>query len=82
MITAVISALRQLAERREGTVAILFGLCAIPAVVAAGIGVREVVVDANGAIRIIVGEPANTSSVVDNQDDLDRELAEFERARE
>jgi hypothetical protein len=54
---------------------------AVRAVVAAGIGVREVVVDANGAIRIIVGEPANTSSVVDNQDDLDRELAEFERAR-
>jgi hypothetical protein len=53
---------------------------AVRAVVAAGIGVREVVVDANGAIRIIVGEPANTSSVVDNQDDLDRELAEFERA--
>lgn len=54
---------------------------AVRAVVAAGIGVREVVVDANGAIRIIVGEPVNTSSVVDNQDDLDRELAEFERAR-
>lgn len=54
---------------------------AVRAVVAAGIAVREVVVDANGAIRIIVGEPANTSSVVDNQNDLDRELAEFVRAR-
>src|ERR1700749_1233534 len=39
MISAVITALRQFTERREGTVAILFGLCAIPAVVAAGMAI-------------------------------------------
>jgi Flp pilus assembly protein TadG len=39
MITAVITALRQLAERREGAIAIIFALCAIPAVIAAGMAI-------------------------------------------
>src|SRR5689334_20326333 len=39
MITAFITALRQLAGRREGAVAIIFGLCAIPAVIAAGMAI-------------------------------------------
>jgi Flp pilus assembly protein TadG len=39
MITAVIMALRQLAERREGAIAIIFALCAIPAVIAAGMAI-------------------------------------------
>ena len=39
MITAVITALRQLAERCEGAIAIIFALCAIPAVIAAGIAI-------------------------------------------
>src|SRR5271163_258514 len=39
MITAVITALRQLAERREGAIAIIFALCAIPAIIAAGMAI-------------------------------------------
>jgi Flp pilus assembly protein TadG len=39
MITAVIAALRHLGKRREGAVAIVFGLCAIPAVIAAGMAI-------------------------------------------
>lgn len=39
MITAVITALRRLAERREGAIAIIFALCAVPAVVAAGMAI-------------------------------------------
>jgi Flp pilus assembly protein TadG len=39
MINAVITALRQLAERREGAIAIIFALCAIPAVIAAGMAI-------------------------------------------
>jgi Flp pilus assembly protein TadG len=39
MITAVITALRQLAVRREGAIAIIFALCAIPAVIAAGMAI-------------------------------------------
>jgi len=39
VITAVITALRQLAERREGAIAIIFALCAIPAVIAAGMAI-------------------------------------------
>jgi Flp pilus assembly protein TadG len=39
MITAATTALRRLAERREGAVAIIFGLCAIPAVIAAGMAI-------------------------------------------
>jgi Flp pilus assembly protein TadG len=39
MIMAVIMALRQLAERREGAIAIIFALCAIPAVIAAGMAI-------------------------------------------
>lgn len=39
MIAAVTIALRQLAARREGAVAIIFGLCAIPAVIAAGMAI-------------------------------------------
>ena len=39
MITTIITALRQLAERRDGAIAIIFGLCAIPAVIAAGMAI-------------------------------------------
>jgi Flp pilus assembly protein TadG len=39
MITTMITVLRQLAERREGAIAIIFGLCAIPAVIAAGMAI-------------------------------------------
>ncbi len=39
MITTIITALRQLAGRRDGAVAIIFGLCAIPAVIAAGMAI-------------------------------------------
>src|SRR5271166_1563889 len=39
MITTVITILRRLTERREGSVAIMFGLCAIPAVIAAGMAI-------------------------------------------
>jgi len=39
MITTIITVLRQLAERREGAIAIIFGLCAIPAVIAAGMAI-------------------------------------------
>ncbi len=38
-ITAAIALLRRLAERREGNVALMFGLCAIPAVIAAGMAI-------------------------------------------
>jgi Flp pilus assembly protein TadG len=39
VIIAVLTALRQLAERREGAIAIIFALCAIPAVIAAGMAI-------------------------------------------
>jgi Flp pilus assembly protein TadG len=39
MITAVITALRQLADRREGAIAIIFALCAIPAIIAGGMAI-------------------------------------------
>src|ERR1700720_4996487 len=39
MITTIITALRQLAERRDGAIAIIFALCAIPAVIAAGMAI-------------------------------------------
>ncbi|MBV9374071.1 MAG: hypothetical protein JO320_03250, partial [Alphaproteobacteria bacterium] len=39
VITAVIITLRQLVARREGAVAMIFGLCVIPAVVAAGMAI-------------------------------------------
>jgi Flp pilus assembly protein TadG len=39
MINTIITALRQLAERRDGAIAIIFGLCAIPAVIAAGMAI-------------------------------------------
>src|SRR5580693_10726822 len=39
MITTVMNILRGLAERREGSVAIMFGLCSIPAVIAAGMAI-------------------------------------------
>jgi Flp pilus assembly protein TadG len=38
-ITAVITTVCKLAERREGNVAMMFGLCAIPVVVAAGMAI-------------------------------------------
>ena len=38
-ITAVLALLRRLAERCEGNVALMFGLCAIPAVIAAGMAI-------------------------------------------
>ncbi len=38
-IIAAIATLRQLAERRDGAIAIIFGLCAIPAVIAAGMAI-------------------------------------------
>ena len=38
-IIAAIATLRQLAERRDGAVAIIFGLCAIPAIIAAGMAI-------------------------------------------
>jgi hypothetical protein len=50
---------------------------AVRAVIAAGVDVREVMVDANGAIRVIVGRVEAPPL----GDDLDRELAEFERLR-
>jgi hypothetical protein len=50
---------------------------AVRAVIAAGVDVREVMVDANGAIRVIVGK-VETPPL---GDDLDRELAEFVRLR-
>jgi Flp pilus assembly protein TadG len=39
MISTVTIVLRKLVERREGAVAIIFGLCAIPAVIAAGMAI-------------------------------------------
>jgi Flp pilus assembly protein TadG len=38
-ITAVIAGFRRLARRRDGNVAVMFGLCAIPAVIAAGMAI-------------------------------------------
>ncbi len=38
-ITAVITGMRRLIERREGSVAIIFALCAIPIFIAAGMAV-------------------------------------------
>jgi Flp pilus assembly protein TadG len=38
-ISAIIAAVRRLAKRRDGSVAIMFGLCAIPAVIAAGMAI-------------------------------------------
>jgi Flp pilus assembly protein TadG len=35
-ITAVVAGLRRLIKRCEGNVAMMFGLCAIPAIIAAG----------------------------------------------
>ena|SRR5215469_12127977 len=39
MINGMIGGLRRLAVRREGAVAIIFGLCAIPAIIAAGMAI-------------------------------------------
>ena len=39
VITAIITGLRQLAKRHEGAVAIIFGLCVIPAIIAAGMAI-------------------------------------------
>jgi Flp pilus assembly protein TadG len=38
-ITAITAGLRQFAKNREGAVAIIFGLCAIPAIIAAGMAI-------------------------------------------
>lgn len=39
VITAITAGLRQFAKNREGAVAIIFGLCAIPAIIAAGMAI-------------------------------------------
>jgi hypothetical protein len=40
---------------------------AVRAVVAAGVEVREVVIDSTGAIRLIAGKPANTEAPVNEE---------------
>jgi hypothetical protein len=40
----------------------------VRAVVAAGVDVREVMVDANGAIRVIVGKPTSVADVINEWD--------------
>jgi hypothetical protein len=47
---------------------------AVKAVTAAGVGIARVEIDKAGKIVIVTGKPA----VAGLQDDLDRELAEFE----
>jgi hypothetical protein len=51
---------------------------AVKAVVAAGVGIARVEIDKSGKIVIVTGTPQEPAP----QDDLDRELAEFEARHE
>jgi hypothetical protein len=50
---------------------------AIKAAVAAGVGIARVEIDKSGKIVIVTGKPQE-AAVAAPQDDLDRELAEWE----
>ena len=50
---------------------------AVKAVVAAGVGIARVEIDKSGKIVIVTGKPQEPA-VAAPQDDLDRELAEWE----
>jgi len=63
MITTMITVLRQLAERREGAIAIIFGLCAIPAVIAAGMAID---VGRAYMVRIRLGDQPDPESADDH----------------